>query len=324
MDKSNKKGTVAIGVFETRHDADRAVEQLQQAGFTNDQIGVAAKNPDGSKMATKNSSEAEHAESGALVGALTGAGIGGLIGLGVLAGVVPVIGPAIAAGTLGVILSNAAGGAAIAGLSGALIGWGMSNEDAAYYEDEMKAGRFVVTVHAANRTSEAWKIMNQCGAYNHEHARTATTTARGSRARTTTADTAGGQTVALHEEELRVQKQPVNKGEVKIRKEIVTEHQTIDVPVQREEVVVSRRPVSGKASSSDIHQDEEIRIPVREEQVRVQKETVQKEEVHVGKRKVEETKHVSGDVRKERIKIERQGDVNIQESGNTTSTRKNK
>ena len=41
-----------------------------------------------------------------------------VIGLGVVSGVVPVIGPAIAAGTLGVILSNAAAGAAVAALAG--------------------------------------------------------------------------------------------------------------------------------------------------------------------------------------------------------------
>jgi uncharacterized protein (TIGR02271 family) len=313
MDKSKQKRTVAIGVFETRREADQAVEQLRQAGFTKDQIGVAARNSDGTVKATgKKGTEGEHAAEGTLVGALAGAGIGGLIGLGVVAGVVPVIGPAIAAGTLGVILSNAAGGAAIAGLSGALIGWGMSEEDATYYESEMKAGRYVVTVQAADRIDEAWRIMNQQGGYNREYPRAVGSKA--AKTRSTATGSTQDQTLAVHEEQLRVQKQPVNKGQVKVRKEVVTEHQNIDVPVQREEVVIERRPVTGRASSSDIRQDEEIRIPVREEQVRVQKETVQKEEVTVGKRKTQATEHVSGDVRKERIKVEREGDVDVRDS----------
>jgi uncharacterized protein (TIGR02271 family) len=322
MDKSRQKRKVAIGVFETRQEADQAVEELRRAGFTKDQIGVAARNPDATVKATgKKGAEAEHAAEGTLIGALAGAGIGGLVGLGVLAGVVPVIGPAIAAGTLGVILSNAAGGAAIVGLSGALIGWGMSEEDAAYYENEMKAGRYVVTVHAGDRIDEAWRIMNQRGAYNRENARAVGIKAANTASTATCSPQ--DQTLAVHEEQLRVQKQPVNKGEVKVRKEVVTEHQNIDVPVQREEVVIERRPVTGKASTSDIRQDEEIRIPVREEQVRVQKEAVQKEEVTVGKRKTQETEQVSGDVRKERIKVEREGDVDVRDSTDKNrSTRK--
>ena len=60
-----------------------------------------------------------YAEEGAVTGVVAGAGAGALIGLGVLAGVIPVVGPVIAGGTLAVILANAAGAAAIAGLVGA-------------------------------------------------------------------------------------------------------------------------------------------------------------------------------------------------------------
>ena len=57
-----------------------------------------------------------------------------------LSGVVPVIGPAIAGGTLGIILSNAAAGAAVAGLAGALIGYGIPEDDAQYYHQEFESG----------------------------------------------------------------------------------------------------------------------------------------------------------------------------------------
>jgi len=121
-------------------------------------------------------------------------------------------------------------------------------------------------------------------------------------------------TIQLREERLKVSKTPVETGNVHVRKEVVTEHKTIDVPVEREEVVIERRPASGHATTGDIR-DEDIRIPVKEEKVNVSKETVAKEEVTVGKRKVQDTEHVSGTVRKEQLKVDQQGEVNVEDRG---------
>jgi len=318
--------STVMGVFESHAQADRAVDALRRAGFQNDRIGVVARNEKGT-VTTTGAGEETYAEEGAIAGAVAGAGIGGLVGLGVIAGVIPVIGPAIAAGTLGTILLNAAGGAAIATVTGALIGLGIPEEEAEYYEGELKSGRYLVTVQADNRAGEAWSILQQHGAYNCQNkaagtvCTTGTATATGT-TRTTSAGTAGtataGQTMKLHEEHLHAHKQPVQTGEVRVRKEVVTEHKTLDVPVQREEVVIERHGVTGqRACSSDIRAGEEIRIPVSEEQVRVEKENVVKEEVTVGKRKVQDTEHVAGTVRKEQVKVEREGDVNVRSSGST-------
>jgi len=115
----------------------------------------------------------------------------------------------------------------------------------------------------------------------------------------------------VHEEHLHATKTPVQTGEVQVRKEVHTEHQTMNVPVTREEVVIERRPASGHASTSDLKPGEEIRIPVKEEKVHVTKEAVVKEEVSVGKRTVTETEQVGGTVRKEEVKVERKGDVDV-------------
>src|SRR5688572_20922418 len=147
-----------VGVFESHSAADRAVDELRRAGFREDQIGFAARDGKTQKEG------GTYAGEGALAGVAAGAGIGGLIGLGVLSGVLPVIGPAIAAGTLGVILANAAAGAAIAGLAGTLIGWGVSEDDAKYYESEFTAGKTVVTVSADGRDAEARSILRRFGA----------------------------------------------------------------------------------------------------------------------------------------------------------------
>jgi len=119
-------------------------------------------------------------------------------------------------------------------------------------------------------------------------------------------------TIQLREEHLHADKTKVKTGDVKVRKEVHTEHKTITVPVEREEVVIERRSISKGADAGTI-KAEEIRIPVSEEQVHVRKETVGKEEVHVGKRKVQGSETVSGDVKSEHLVVEKDGDVEVRD-----------
>jgi uncharacterized protein (TIGR02271 family) len=304
---TTNQGTV-VGVFANQEDARRATRALRDAGFTEDQIGIASSRSrrGESGEVIEDDEEDSYAAEGAVAGVAAGAGIGALWGLGILAGVLPAIGPAIAGGTLAVLLSSAAAGAAAAGLAGALIGMGLSKEEAEYYESEMKAGRTIVTVNAGSRRDEALHILRQFGGYSMD---------REAAARDTTAATRGD-TVQAREEQLRVRKTPVDKGEVKVRKEVHTEHKTIDVPVTREEVVVERRaPTGQKASAGDLGAGQEVRIPVREEEVNVEKQAVVKEEVSVGKRRVKDTQRVDETLRKEDIKIETEGDVKVRDQG---------
>ena len=121
---------------------------------------------------------------------------------------------------------------------------------------------------------------------------------------TTRAD--GTQRVQLRDEELRADTQQVAAGEVHIHKDIITENKSIDVPVTREEVVIERHPVNAAyAGTADFNQaDQEIRIPVMEEQVTLAKNTVVREEVEVGKRAVTETQHLTGTVQHEELRVE--------------------
>jgi uncharacterized protein (TIGR02271 family) len=137
--------------------------------------------------------------------------------------------------------------------------------------------------------------------------------------RTSMRDTTDRDTVQIKEEELRARKQPVQAGEVRIGKEVVEEQRSIDVPVTREEVYVERRPVERRpADNSEIGSGhEEIRMPVREERVQVEKQAVVTEEVNIGKRQVQDTEHVTDTVRKERPVIEREGDVDVEGDGDT-------
>jgi uncharacterized protein (TIGR02271 family) len=116
----------------------------------------------------------------------------------------------------------------------------------------------------------------------------------------------------LREEELRVEKERVQAGEVRLRKEVVTEKKTLEVPVTHEEVVVERHSVGGnRAASGDIGEDSEIRIPLTEEQVRVEKTPVVREEVSLKKQQVQDTQRVSETVKREEAWVDSTGDARV-------------
>ena len=72
---------------------------------------------------------------------------------------------------------------------------------------------------------------------------------------------------------------------------------------------------TGQGATSDIKPGEEVRVPVMEEQVTVEKKPVVKEEITVGKRAVQDTERVGGEVRKEDVRVEREGKVDVREGG---------
>lgn len=307
--KAGTKCSTVVGVFQDRAHAQQAVNELRRLGFREDEIGVAVR--DGETIKGAKDVTASNVGTGAAAGVATGAGLGALWGLGIVAGVLPAIGPAIAGGTLATILSSAAAGAAAAGITGALIGLGIPEEEATFYEDEFKAGRTIVTVKSETRCDEARAVLNRFSGYDMRTRGTGYATA------TATCATAAGtadssRKIQVKEEELRVHKQPVETGEVRIHKEVHTEHKTLEVPVKKEEVVIERHSVAGKPVSGQcITQGEEIRIPVREEQVHVEKQPVVKEEITVEKRQVQGTEQVAGSVRKEDVRVEKKGDVDV-------------
>jgi uncharacterized protein (TIGR02271 family) len=125
-------------------------------------------------------------------------------------------------------------------------------------------------------------------------------------------DVANEAHLELREEELHVDRRTVRSGEVDVSKDVVTEHEEIDVPRRHEEVEIDYRPSSThRPAEGRIGEDEEIHVPLYEEEVNVTKETVVTGEVDITKREVEETEHVSEDLRKERLRVEREGDVDI-------------
>jgi len=149
---------IAFGLFPNRVNAENAIADLKRNGFRTEQIGMVYRDVDGDAVRT-GAAHATMAAEGAAIGTGVGALGGAVVGFAAWTGVVPIIGPVLAVGALGTVLLNAAGGAALTGLAGALIGWGITDEDAVYYEDEVKAGRTLVTVRADGNLGFARDIL---------------------------------------------------------------------------------------------------------------------------------------------------------------------
>jgi uncharacterized protein (TIGR02271 family) len=94
------------------------------------------------------------------------------------------------------------------------------------------------------------------------------------------------------EEELAAGTREREAGQLKVRKR-----------VRHEEVSVERVPTSGEASEAEIG-EEEVVVPVTEEEVVVGKRAVAKEEVRIRKDVVSDTETVEEDVRREEIDVE--------------------
>ena len=117
-------------------------------------------------------------------------------------------------------------------------------------------------------------------------------------------------TLRLRKEELDIAKDRVQTGEVNLRKEIVEEVKSVNVPVTHEEVVIERRAVN-EPSDSPVGVEESIHIPVSEERVEIGKHTVVTGEVTAYKRAVEETEQVEETLKREEARLDVEGDPNI-------------
>ncbi|KWZ74975.1 MAG: YsnF/AvaK domain-containing protein [Winkia neuii] len=106
------------------------------------------------------------------------------------------------------------------------------------------------------------------------------------------------------EEQLNVAKERVATGQAQLRKNVVTETETVEVPVEREEVRLVRTPINEdeakKLGNQDISEGE-ASVTLHEDRVNVSKESVPVEKISLGKETVKDTKTVSEDLKKEQI-----------------------
>jgi uncharacterized membrane protein len=135
-----------VGIFDTEHEATRAIEGLQNRGFRNEEISVITRDRD--ELRNISDETGTMAPEGVATGAATGGVVGGIAGLlaGIGALAIPGIGPILAAGPIAATLTGAAVGAGAGGLVGGLVGLGIPEDEAHEYEGYVDKGKILVLV----------------------------------------------------------------------------------------------------------------------------------------------------------------------------------
>lgn len=114
--------------------------------------------------------------------------------------------------------------------------------------------------------------------------------------------------MTLHEEQLNVGTETREAGRVRLRKHVVTEQKTVTVPVQREEVRIEREPIREGQTGGEISEDEQV-VTLNEEVPVVDTQTVATERVGLQKDVVRDEQQVRGEVRREEVDVDHDGDV---------------
>jgi stress response protein YsnF len=196
----------------------------------------------------------------------------------------------------------------------------------------------LVQVRAAGRALEAAAIMHRHGGRDPEEAEPTPQAGTG----TAEAVQEGGVQLELVTEDLVPRLEPVEIGEVRVVRRVVSETRTIQVEVRREEVSVEHHPrpeppptvrledgradFSGDAepgppaASSISLEDQVTRVPVFAEQVVVSKRPYVVEEIWIRKHGVVEIRSVSGEIRREELEVEPVGDVTVETDGAGSTT----
>jgi hypothetical protein len=160
------KNTAVFGIYKSIEQAERAVDRIMDAGFTNNDISVLLPDVRSTKEFAheKNTKAPEGTTTGVTTGGVVGGTLGLLAGIGALA--IPGVGPFIAAGPIMGALAGLGAGAAVGGLIGALVGMGIPEYEAKRYEGRVKAGGVLLSVHCddSNEISRAKDLLKATGA----------------------------------------------------------------------------------------------------------------------------------------------------------------
>jgi hypothetical protein len=164
---------VVTGVFESRDDAEKAVNQLQGLGIPQDRIGLITpeSRPDAVERGVPVTDTEEPGMGkamGAAVGGAMGAAGGATLGLAAASLAIPGVGPVIAFGMIGAALLGTVGAAAGAAIGGSVeeqLGEGVPHEDVFLYEDALRHGRSILVAYVDDdREDRAREVIKATGA----------------------------------------------------------------------------------------------------------------------------------------------------------------
>lgn len=163
-----------FGLVNNPQQAQQVVDRLLEEGFDNEFISVLYSDAKGEVKNTSKKGSVVHekhskAPEGASVGGLSGGIIGGSLGLlaGIGALAIPGLGPFIAAGPIMAALAGSAVGGSVGLLIGALVGMGLPEYEAKRYEESLKAGGILISIHtdSADDAENAMQILKKAGAH---------------------------------------------------------------------------------------------------------------------------------------------------------------
>jgi hypothetical protein len=151
--KHPKHPKAVFGAFETRMELENTVDNLKAQGFRNSDISVLIPNGDDGKEGFVDiraddfeTKATEGATTGAIGGIAFGGALGWLAGAGAL--LIPGVGPFVAAGPIMAAIAGAGIAGTIGGVAGALMGSGIPENEAKKYEEYLKGGAMLLSVHA--------------------------------------------------------------------------------------------------------------------------------------------------------------------------------
>jgi hypothetical protein len=147
----DKNSTFVIGSVKSRERVDRVVGQLQDAGIHRENISVIA--PDDRRErdpADEQPRKITDKVHDMTIGAVAGGVVTGVLGclLGVASIAIPGLGFLIVGGPFAAILGDAVAGSAIGVVAGALIGMRVPEHLAKAYEERLRTGSTIISIHA--------------------------------------------------------------------------------------------------------------------------------------------------------------------------------
>ncbi len=162
----DNKNTAVFGIYSSTGHAERAVDDLVQAGFPSRNISVLLQDNQGTRdfAHQKETKAPEGTAAGVTTGGVIGGTLGILAGIGAIA--IPGLGPFIAAGPIMAGLAGLGVGGAVGGVIGALVGMGIPEYEAKRYEGRLKTGGVLLSVHCdtSDEIDRAKELLKQTGA----------------------------------------------------------------------------------------------------------------------------------------------------------------
>ncbi|MDB5080480.1 MAG: hypothetical protein JWP00_2404 [Chloroflexi bacterium] len=171
---TDRSGRVVVALFENPAAANVGLSSLRASGFNPDQISYLCRSQDAlavleqpsitnSLIRPEEHSLAESPALGAISGGIMGGSLGWLVGLALIT--VPGVGVMVGAGALATLIGSAVAGATLGGLGGGLLLYGMPEDEAKHYANQLQGDRVLIVLEGVSQETEgkATQLLEEAG-----------------------------------------------------------------------------------------------------------------------------------------------------------------